>query len=114
VAAALGATAAGLAGSGVVVLASNHPERAGLAGLLLAAAAVLLLLLVIYGFHARCPACRGLFARRVLSKRYSHTATSQETQRDAQGRPITRTVQRRIYYGAFRCRRCGHRWEGYL
>jgi primosomal protein N' len=69
--------------------------------------------LVVFAFHARCPSCKGLFARKVLSKSYSHTATEQETTYE-HGTAHTRTVHRRIYHGSFRCHRCGHTWSGYM
>ncbi len=70
--------------------------------------------LVAMGFHLRCPACRGLFARRLLAKTFSHTDTREETSHEPDGGHATHTVSRKVYNGSFACRRCGHRWSGQL
>jgi hypothetical protein len=104
----------GLVGLGWAALTGGWEEAQGIAGLCFAGAVILLIGLAVYAFHDRCPACRGLLTRKVLSKTFSHSATSQETVSDSSGGHRHVTVTRKIYTGSFRCRRCGHLWSGYM
>jgi len=110
----LGPITVGLGIAGVVMVASGIEVQEIIGSFSLAGVFLLTVGLLIFAFHARCPKCRALYARKVLSKTFSHTATSQESYRDSQGNQQTRTVHRRIYSGSFRCRRCGHHWTGYM
>lgn len=69
--------------------------------------------LPVWAFSDRCPRCRGVFTRKVVSRAFSHSVDTQSTHHYA-GDHRTATTTRSYHQAAFVCRRCGLTWSGHV
>jgi hypothetical protein len=87
---------------------------AGASPLLYVAAGFVAIWAAAYGQTNSCPRCGGWWARRVVAKAYSHTATRTSSEPIPSGGYRTATTTRDVHRAELVCLRCRLRWLDYI